>query len=83
LETIQDIAKQWEDYNFVVKNYRDTKDRFYITEVDELIALLEDHQMTIQTSMGSKYVAEIRPEVAKWEENLSYISDTLDEWLIF
>ena len=48
------------DYNFVVKNYRDTKDRFYITEVDELIALLEDHQMTIQTSMGSKYVAEIR-----------------------
>ena len=60
METINDIAKQWEDYNFVVKNYRDTKDRFYITEVDELIALLEDHQMTIQTSMGSKYVAEIR-----------------------
>jgi len=39
--------------------------------------------MTIQTSMGSKYVAEIRAEVEAWEKKLGYISDCLDEWLIF
>jgi len=39
--------------------------------------------MTIQTSMGSKYVAEIREEVELWEKRLGYISDCIDEWLVF
>lgn len=39
--------------------------------------------MTVQTSMGSKYVNEIRDTVEGWEKRLSYISDVLDEWLIF
>mmetsp|Transcript_11712 Transcript_11712/g.17853 ORF Transcript_11712/g.17853 Transcript_11712/m.17853 type:complete len:332 (-) Transcript_11712:8215-9210(-) len=39
--------------------------------------------MTVQTSMGSKYVAEIRDEVEAWEKRLGYISDCIDEWLIF
>ena len=60
MKTVAEIKAIWDTLAFVVTPYRDTKDRFYITEVDELIALLEDHQMTIQTSMGSKYVAEIR-----------------------
>jgi hypothetical protein len=33
--------------------------------------------------MGSKYVAEIRNEVEFWEKRLGYISDCIDEWLIF
>jgi dynein heavy chain len=33
--------------------------------------------------MGSKYVAEIRDEVEVWEKKLAYISDCIDEWLIF
>jgi dynein heavy chain len=39
--------------------------------------------MTVQTSMGSKYVAEIREIVEAWEKRLGYISDCLDEWLVF
>jgi dynein heavy chain len=39
--------------------------------------------MTVQTSMGSKYVAEIRDEVERWEKKLAYISDCVDEWLVF
>jgi len=39
--------------------------------------------MTIGTSMGSKYVAEIRDEVEAWEKKLGYISDCIDEWLVF
>ena len=66
-----------------MKGYRDTKDRYFITEIDDLVTQLEDHQMTVQTSMGSKYVAEIREEVETWEKKLGYISDCLDEWLIF
>lgn len=39
--------------------------------------------MTIGTSMGSKYVAEIRDQVEYWEVELGYISDCIDEWLVF
>jgi len=83
LKTVSEIAAAWEETAFTVRGYRDTKDRFYITEVEELTIQLEDHQMTVQTSMGSKYVAEIREEVEAWEKRLGYISDCLDEWLIF
>jgi dynein heavy chain len=62
---VKEIARIWEETSFVVKNYRDTKDRFFITEI------------------GSKFVNEIRSFVAWWEKRLSYISDLLDEWLIF
>lgn len=47
LRTIAEIAAVWEETSFVVKGYRDTKDRFYITEVDELYTLLEDDQVKV------------------------------------
>lgn len=83
LRTINDIEGAWSETRFVVKGYRDTKDRYYITEVDELYTQLEDDQVKVQTAMGSKYVQEIREIVEKWEKRLGYISDCLDEWLIF
>jgi dynein heavy chain len=33
--------------------------------------------------MGSKFVAEIRDQVEFWEKKLAYISDVIDEWLVF
>ena len=83
METLQTIINLWAETNFVCRQYRDTKDRFFITEIDDLITQLEDNQMTIQTSMGSKFVAEIRDQVEEWEKKLGYISDCIDEWLIF
>lgn len=83
LKTVAEIKATWEGLSFVVKGYRDSKDRYYITEVDDLYTQLEDDQVKVQTAMGSKYVAEIRPKVEEWEKNLGYVSDCLDEWLVF
>jgi hypothetical protein len=47
METLQTVIRLWEDTHFVCRQYRDTKDRFFITEIDELITQLEDNQMTI------------------------------------
>jgi len=82
LRTVSEISAKWEETFFTVRAHH-TKDRYFITEIDDLVTQLEDHQMTVQTSMGSKYVAEIRGEVEAWEKRLGYISDCLDEWLIF
>ena len=47
LKTVADIASHWDETYFTVKPYRDTKDRFFITEIDDLITQLEDDQMTV------------------------------------
>lgn len=83
--TIEEIKKIWDELCFVVMNYRDTKDRFLITEIDDIITQLEDHQMSVQTMMGNRYVNEpsIKALVEEWEKRLSYISDVIEEWLAF
>jgi hypothetical protein len=47
LKTVSEISAVWDETFFTVKPYRDTKDRFFITEIDDLITALEDHQMTV------------------------------------
>jgi dynein heavy chain len=83
LKNIEEIRVAWETTNFTIKNYRDTKDRFYITEIEDLTTLLEDHQMRVQGCMGSRHVARIRADVEAWERKLGTVSDVIDEWLVF
>lgn len=81
---LKEIAGFWESQAlFFVLPYRDSKDRFIIGDIEDTIAQLEDNQMSIQTMMGSKYVAEIRGAVELWEKHLGYITDVIDEWLTF
>ncbi len=35
--TLKIVKDRWEEINFVVISYRDSKDRFVITEVDDLV----------------------------------------------
>ena len=78
-----EIVDKWDNTNFSVKNYRDTKDRFIIDQVEDVITLLEDDIMTVSTMMGSKFVNEIRGDVENWEQKLGYISDVIDDWTSF
>ena len=82
-DTMTSIKEKWDATYFVVAQYRDTKDRFIVKEVEEVITLLEDDTLTVSTMMGSKHVNEIRDEVEEWEKKLGYISDVIDEWLTF
>lgn len=43
LETIAQIESLWNETFFTCRQYRDTKDRFFITEIDELMQNLEDN----------------------------------------
>ena len=77
------VKDRWAVREFFVAPYRDTKDRFIIKEVEEVISDLEDDIMTVSGMMGSRFVNQIRAEVEEWEKKLGYISDTIDEWLGF
>ena len=80
---MEQVKERWSTREFSVFQYRDTKDRFIIKEVEDVISDLEDDIMTVSGMMGSRYVTEIRAEVEDWERKLGYISDTIDEWLTF
>ena len=63
--------------------YRDFKDKFLITEVDDLIMALEDDAMAVGAMMGNKNVTEIRDEVEEMEQKLKYIDIVVAEWTTF
>jgi hypothetical protein len=60
---MKEVSTRWDEINFTVVSYRDSKDRFIVTEIEDLITQLEDDTMQVSTMMGSKFVAEIRTEV--------------------
>ena len=78
-----EIIEKWDDINFTVINYRDSKDRFIISEVEEVMGNLEDDILQVSQMMGSKFVQEIKEDVEKWEIKLGYISDVIDDWTSF
>lgn len=81
--TMKVVAERWEEINFAVVGYRDTKDRYIIAEVEDLITQLEDDTMTVSTMMGSKFVSEIKASVEQMEKKLVYLAYLIDEWLKF
>ena len=50
------VKDRWAVREFFVAPYRDTKDRFIIKEVEEVISDLEDDIMTVSGMMGSRFV---------------------------
>ena len=46
-----------------------------------MIANLDDSLVTINTVLGSRYVAGIRQYVDTWRTKLMHFQETLDEWL--
>lgn len=81
--TMKIVDDRWQEVNFTVINYRDTKDRYIIADVEDLITQLEDDTMTVSTMMGSKFVQEIKGSVETMEKKLVYLAYVIDEWLTF
>ena len=42
---------------------------------------IDDHQVSIQTMLGTRFVHNIREQVESWERRLTLIAQTIDEWL--
>lgn len=80
--TIDEIKESWNGTNFELSNYREQKDKFYLTKVEDVMTLLEDHQVSVQTMLGNRYVSEIRGLVEEWDKKLRLVQDVIDEWLI-
>jgi dynein heavy chain len=78
--TLEAIREGWDKANFTLNNHRDQEDVYVLGALDEIFLLLEDNQVTLQTMLGSRYIAGVHAEVEEWEKKLALLSDTLDEW---
>lgn len=75
------IKDAWDDTRFELLPYRNSKGVYILGGLDDIFTLLEDHQVTLQTMMGSRYLQGVRKDVERWQRKLSLLSDTLDEWV--
>ena len=64
-----------------VVTYKDLRDVYILTEIDEVILRLDDSMVSINTILGSPYVGAIREDVEGWKDKLGLLVETLDGWL--
>ncbi|XP_074663059.1 dynein axonemal heavy chain 6-like [Tubulanus polymorphus] len=77
LQKVQDLW-QSTDFRLIPHQGRDTS---IIAGAEDLMAQLEESQVTIGTIRGSRYVTPIKGAVEDWERRLALFSRTLDEWM--
>jgi len=79
--TLDKIKHGWAEMNFTIISHRESKDVFILGAVDEVVTLLEDNQVTLQTMIASRFIVGIRDDVEVWEKKLATLSECMDEWL--
>ena len=79
--SLSKVVDAWAVTDFIIKGYREQKNVFTLGSLEEINVQLEDHQVTLQTMMGSRYIMGVRDAVELWAKRLSLLSDTIDEWV--
>ncbi|XP_053239011.1 dynein axonemal heavy chain 14 isoform X1 [Podarcis raffonei] len=79
LKRIIDI---WFKTEFHLSQYHtETSTTLIISSAEDIIALLEDSQVTLSTIKGSCFIGPIKSLVDAWDRKLNLFSCTLEEWL--
>ncbi|OQS02753.1 dynein heavy chain, partial [Thraustotheca clavata] len=79
--SLNKIKHGWEQTSFVCIPHRDSKEMFILGGLEDILTLLEDNQVTLQTMMGSRYIMGVKDEVERWNKKLALLSETIDEWV--
>ncbi|XP_067862341.1 dynein axonemal heavy chain 10 [Heptranchias perlo] len=81
---VKDVVDTWENMKFTVqKYYKGTQERGYILgSVDEILQILDDNAMNLQSMAGSRFVGPFLGAVQEWERNLSLIGEVIAVWLV-
>jgi dynein heavy chain len=74
------MKEEWESVEILVNAYKETGTHL-IGGIDEIIALLDDHLVKVQTMRGSPFIKPIEKECKEWEQKLQYAQQLLDEWM--
>ncbi|KAH8257767.1 hypothetical protein KR038_000855 [Drosophila bunnanda] len=81
---VQAVVETWANMGFkTLKHYKGTEDRGWVLgPVDEIMQILEDNAMNLQSMGASQFIGPFLETVNKWERTLALISEIIDEWLL-
>ncbi|CAJ1027078.1 Dynein heavy chain, N-terminal region 2/Hydrolytic ATP binding site of dynein motor region/AAA domain (dynein-related subfamily)/Dynein heavy chain AAA lid domain/P-loop containing dynein motor region/AAA+ lid domain/P-loop containing dynein motor region D4/Microtubule-binding stalk of dynein motor/ATP-binding dynein motor region/Dynein heavy chain region D6 P-loop domain/Dynein heavy chain C-terminal domain containing protein, putative [Leishmania lindenbergi] len=75
------IRQSWDALNFMTKPYKSCDGVFILDGLEEVIQQLDDHQIELQTTMASRFVAPVRAKVEKWVLDLRVVGNVIEEWI--
>ncbi|KAE8635010.1 hypothetical protein XENTR_v10002490 [Xenopus tropicalis] len=81
---VKEILDTWENMKFTVQRYiKGTQDRGSILgTVDEILQILDDNAMNLQSISGSRFVGPFLNTVQQWEKTLSLIGEVIEVWMV-
>jgi dynein heavy chain len=77
---INEVSETWGTMKFTVSKYmKGTQERgFVIGAVDEIVQILDDNAMNLQSMSASRFVGPFLETVNKWEKSLSHIGEVVE-----
>uniref|UniRef100_A0A8D2LCC4 Dynein axonemal heavy chain 10 n=1 Tax=Varanus komodoensis TaxID=61221 RepID=A0A8D2LCC4_VARKO len=81
---VKEIVETWENMKFSVQRYfKGTQERgFILGAVDDIIQILDDNAVNLQSISGSRFVGPFLATVHNWEKTLSLIGEVIEVWMI-
>nr|XP_028567040.1 dynein heavy chain 10, axonemal isoform X2 [Podarcis muralis] len=81
---VKEIVETWEHMKFTVQRYfKGTQERgFILGAVDDIIQILDDNAVNLQSISGSRFVGPFLSLVHSWEKTLSLIGEVIEVWMI-
>ncbi|XP_060639849.2 dynein axonemal heavy chain 10-like [Anolis sagrei] len=81
---VKEIVDTWENMKFTVQRYfKGTQERgFILGAVDDIIQILDDNAVNLQSISGSRFVGPFLSTVHSWEKTLSLIGEVIEVWMI-
>ncbi|RKP21444.1 hypothetical protein ROZALSC1DRAFT_11414, partial [Rozella allomycis CSF55] len=81
---LKEVEVTWKNIKFTLVKYtKGNDDRgFILGAIDEIITLLDDNAMNLQSMSASKFAIPFLPIVQKWEKILSHIGEVTDVWMV-
>ncbi|CAH2295752.1 dynein heavy chain 10, axonemal [Pelobates cultripes] len=81
---VKEIVDTWENMKFSVLKYiKGTQERGYILgAVDDILQILDDNAMNLQSISGSRFVGPFLNTVQLWEKTLSLIGEIIAVWMV-
>ncbi|XP_050464455.1 dynein axonemal heavy chain 12-like [Cataglyphis hispanica] len=78
-QSLMKMISDWENMFFITVLYKDTHVSI-LTQLDDILALLEEHIVKIQAMRGSAFIKVIEDEVKLFYNLLLRMQSTIDEW---
>jgi dynein heavy chain len=74
------MIQDWAVIAFECKPYKDGE-TYLVSGTDDIITLLDDQIVKVQTMRGSPYIKPIESQCKNWEKRLQYGQHLVDEWI--